>query len=203
MFTGIIADIGTVCGIERQGEMKVSIRTAFATDSIDHGASIACDGACLTVVETGPDWFAATVSAETLACTTLGDWEYGARVNLERSLRVGDELGGHLVSGHVDGIARLRTLSRDGDSRRLEIEAPKPLSIYIARKGSIALAGVSLTVNDVDGDVFCVNIIPHTWMNTSLGDVRLGALMNVEVDMLARYIARRTERLEAENGRGA
>lgn len=153
-------------------------------------APIACDGCCLTVVEKGADWFAVGVSRESIAKTTLKSWEEGYNVNLERSLCVGDELGGHIVSGHVDGLAVLENVTPDGGSYRLKIRAPQELARYIASKGSVALNGISLTVNEVEGDIFGINIIPHTWEHTNLKNVPVGGTLNMEVDMLARYVAR-------------
>ena len=189
MFTGIITDIGRITGVEHKGDLRLRIGTAYDTASIDMGASIACSGVCLTVVDKGSDWFAVEVSAETLS-RTAGDWAEGTPLNLERALRVGDELGGHIVSGHVDGVAKLLSVVRDGDSFRLTFEAPAPLHRFIAPKGSIAIEGVSLTVNEVEGDVFGVNIIPHTWEVTTLGRLEPGAKVNLEIDVLARYVAR-------------
>ncbi len=198
MFTGIITDIGVVRTLERQGDWYAVIATAYPAAEIAIGASVACAGACLTVTGTGTDWFSATISAETIDCTTLRDWDIGTRVNLERSLRIGDELGGHMVSGHVDGVARLCSVAEEGDSRRLVIDASADLSVYIARKGSVAVDGVSLTVNDVEDHRFGVNIIPHTLTQTTLGAAVPGTCFNLEVDMVARYVARRAERLEVE-----
>lgn len=193
MFTGIITDIGNVRSIERRGDTRLTIATGFATASIDIGASIACSGACLTVVDKGPDWFAVDVSAETLAHTTLGDWRAGTPVNLERALKVGDELGGHIVSGHVDGIARIVSRTPEGDSLRFLFEAPTALARFVAPKGSVALDGASLTVNEVDGARFGVNIIPHTQQMTTFGAAQTGAAVNLEIDVLARYVARLKE----------
>lgn len=190
MFTGLITDVGEVRRVERNGDARFIITTAFDLSAVDIGASIACSGACLTVVEKGEDWFAVDVSAETLACTTLGDWREGRRVNLEQSLRLGAELGGHLVQGHVDGVAPVTDRRPDGDSLRFEFEAPPELARYIARKGSVALDGVSLTVNEVDGRRFGVNIIPHTASRTTFGATQAGDQVNLEVDLLARYVAR-------------
>jgi riboflavin synthase len=190
MFTGLITDIGEVRQVARNGDAHFVIGTAYDLSSVDIGASIACSGACLTVVEKGADWFAVDVSAETLACTTLGDWTEGRRVNLEQSLRLGAELGGHLVQGHVDGVAPVSARRPDGDSLRFEFEAPAELARYIARKGSVALDGVSLTVNEVEGRRFGVNIIPHTAERTTFGATQVGDQVNLEVDLLARYVAR-------------
>lgn len=193
MFTGIITDLGTVRSMEKRGDTRIEIETAYNTDSIDIGASIACSGPCLTVVEKGPGWFAVEASAETLARTTLGGWQAGARVNLERAMRVGEELGGHIVSGHVDGVAAILDTSPEGDSVRFRFEAPEELKKYVAPKGSVALDGVSLTVNEVDGAVFGVNVISHTRQLTTFGTLGAGDHVNIEIDMLARYVARLME----------
>jgi riboflavin synthase len=194
MFTGIVTHIGRVADVAARGDTRLVIEAAFeAAPAL--GASIACAGCCLTVVETGPGRFAVDASAETLSLTTLGAWMPGTRVNLERALKVGDELGGHIVSGHVDGLARLVSVSPEGGSHRLVIEAPEALARFIAPKGSVALDGVSLTVNSVEGRRFGVNIIPHTWSATTLGGLQPGQAMNLEIDMLARYVARLTERI--------
>jgi len=194
MFTGIISDLGRVRAVEARGDTRLTIETGTDTAGIDIGASIACSGACLTVVEKGPDWFAADVSAETLSKTTLGGWEPGMAVNLERALRLGDELGGHLVSGHVDGVAEVVERAEEGASLRLVFTAPKDLMPFIAAKGSVTLDGVSLTVNNVSdepgGGRFEVNIIPHTAAVTSLGACRPGTRVNLEIDLLARYVQR-------------
>jgi riboflavin synthase len=193
MFTGIVTDIGQVLAAERRGDLRARIATAYDATRIDIGASIACDGVCLTVVALGvspQSWFDVQVSAETLSRTTLGDWAPGRRVNLERSLRVGDELGGHIVSGHVDGLAEVTGLRPEGDSLRVSLRAPAALAGFIAPKGSVCLNGTSLTVNEVEGASFGVNLIPHTRSVTTWGQVRLGDRVNLEVDMLARYVAR-------------
>ena len=191
MFTGIVTDVGRVRKITRTDrDRRYEIDTAWDTSGIELGASISHSGCCLTVVETGPGWFAVEVSGETLSKTKLGDWREGDRVNLERAARLGDELGGHIVSGHVDGLAEVISVAPDGGSHRLVIEAPAPLHRYIAAKGSITVDGVSLTVNEVEGRRFGVNIIPHTWIHTTLGGLEAGARVNLEIDMLARYLAR-------------
>jgi riboflavin synthase len=190
MFTGIVTDLGKVRSIARNSGARFAFDTRYDTAGIEIGASIACNGACLSVVEKGPGWFAVDVSAATLACTTLGDWRVGTPVNFERALKVGDELGGHLVSGHVDGVARLLELRPDGDSIRLALEAPAPLARFIAPKGSVALDGVSLTVNEVEGARFGVNIIPITRRATNLGGRAAGDRLNLEIDLVARYLAR-------------
>ncbi len=194
MFSGIVTDVGRIRSVEARGDTRLVIATAYDTGVIEIGASICCSGACLTVVETGGDWFAADASAETLARTTLGSWEPNTRVNVERSLRIGDELGGHFVLGHVDAVSELYAAGDEGDSRRLEFSIPGGLDRLIAPKGSVALDGVSLTVNDVTGDRFGVNIIPHTRQVTTLGDVEPGRFVNLEVDMIARYLARQMDR---------
>ncbi|MBP2310769.1 riboflavin synthase [Azospirillum soli] len=190
MFTGIITDVGRVRAVERQGDTRFTIETVFDMETVPIGASIANNGVCLTVVEKGPGWFAVQASAETLSKTTLGGWAEGTRVNLERALKVGDELGGHIVSGHVDGVATVVDVRPDGESKRYTFEAPANLAKYIASKGSVALDGVSLTVNEVEGARFGVNIIPHTQIATTFGDLKPGDRINLEIDMLARYVAR-------------
>ena len=194
MFTGIITDLGRVRRLRRgagpEGGLDLTIATAFNTDEIPLGASIACSGPCLTVVAVEPGAFVVQASAETLACSTMGAWVEGTPVNLERALRLGDELGGHLVSGHVDGVARFVDRRPEGDSVRFTIEAPASLIRYIAPKGSVALDGISLTVNEVEGSTFGVNIIPYTLAHTSLGEAVPGQRMNLEIDTIARYVAR-------------
>lgn len=193
MFTGIITDIGTIVELEQQGDLRARIRTAYDTATIDLGASIASDGVCLTVIEMGSDWYDVQISAETVSKTNLGGWVVGKRVNLERALKVGDELGGHIVSGHVDGVAEVVAIADEGDSTRVTLRAPKALARFIAPKGSVALNGTSLTVNDVDGCDFGINFIPHTKEMTTWGDVKLGDPVNLEIDTLARYVARLNE----------
>ena len=183
-----------------QGGLDLSIATAYDTAGIALGASIACSGVCLTVVAVEPGAFSVQASAETLACSTLGDWAEGTAVNLERALRVGDELGGHIVSGHVDGVARIVDRRPEGESVRFVIEAPAALMPFVAPKGSVALDGVSLTVNEVEDDRFGVNIIPHTLSHTGFGEARPGQRMNLEIDPLARYVARL---LDARSALGA
>jgi riboflavin synthase len=190
MYTGIITDVGRVRAIRPAGDTRFEIETAYDTAEIALGASVAVSGPCFTVVEKGPGWFAFTASAETLSRTTLGRWRVGTRVNLERSLRLGDELGGHLVSGHVDGVATVTSRRPDGDSLRLTFAPPAPLTPYVAAKGSVCLDGVSLTVNEAGDEGFGVNIIPHTQSATTLGEAREGDVVNMEIDMLARYVAR-------------
>jgi riboflavin synthase len=190
MFTGIITDVGRVRQLRRGELLELTIATAFDTAAIAIGASIACSGACLTVVTVAPGVFTVQASAETLTCTTLGDWEEGTPVNLEKSLRLGDELGGHLVLGHVDGTARIVERRPEAESVRFVFEAPEKLASFIAPKGSVALDGVSLTVNEVARNRFGVNIIPHTLACTNLGSLQAGQRMNLEVDLMARYVAR-------------
>lgn len=199
MFTGIVTDIGTVRAREDRGDARIVIGTAYDVDTIDLGASIACSGACLTVVDKGRDadanWFAVDASAETIARTAPGMWEAGRRLNLERALRVGDELGGHIVTGHVDAVGRIVAADPVGDSVKLTVEAPAALAPHIAPKGSITVDGVSLTVNEVadqaDGSAhFTLNIIPHTRAVTTLGEAAPGRPVNLEIDILARYLAR-------------
>lgn len=193
MFTGIITDIGTISELEQQGDLRARIKTAYDTSGIDLGASIASDGVCLTVITLGPDWYDVQISAETVSKTNLADWTVGRRVNLERALKVGDELGGHIVSGHVDGVAEIVAMSDEGDSTRVTLRAPSDLARFIAPKGSVALNGTSLTVNEVEGDTFGINFIPHTKEATTWGDVAVGDRINLEIDTLARYVARLAE----------
>ncbi len=195
MFTGIITDIGTVAAVEMRGDMRARIACRYDMAGVDLGASIACDGVCLTVIAKGPDWFEVDISAETLDKTSIGanGWAVGQRINLERALRVGDELGGHIVSGHVDGVARIVEARPEGDSLRLTFEAPAALARFIAPKGSVALNGTSLTVNEVRGNRFGINLIPHTQEVTTWGGVKVGDAVNLEIDTLARYVARLAE----------
>ncbi len=198
MFTGIISDIGTIAEVEHRGDLRARITCSYDMDGVDLGASIACDGVCLTVVCKGDDWFDVDISAETLSKTNIGwpggngrgGWQAGRRINLERALRLGDELGGHIVSGHVDGLAHVTAIREEGDSTRVTLEAPRDLAGFIAPKGSVALNGTSLTVNEVDGALFGINFIPHTKAVTTWGDVATGDAINLEVDTLARYVAR-------------
>jgi riboflavin synthase len=194
MFTGIITDRGSVKALEdpggATGDRRFVFATGYDTGAIAQGASIACSGACLTLVDKGEGWFAADVSAETISKTTLGAWRPGTPVNFERPLKIGDELGGHMVSGHVDGVAVVRDRRPEQGSLRLSLEVPAALAGFIAPKGSVALDGVSLTVNEVAGTVFGVNIIPHTAEVTTLGERQPGDLVNLEIDMLARYVQR-------------
>jgi riboflavin synthase len=194
MFTGIVTDIGKVRKVEQRGDLRLQIETGYDTSTIELGASIACSGACLTVVDKGDDWFAVNVSGETVSRTATDHWREGAKLNLERSLRLGDELGGHIVSGHVDAVGEVTGVDSDGDSTRIEVRVPRQLGPMVAPKGSIALDGVSLTVNtveDVDNATrFTVNIIPHTAQQTTLTQIAVGRQFNVEGDVLARYIDR-------------
>ncbi|MFC4215889.1 riboflavin synthase [Pseudophaeobacter arcticus] len=190
MFTGIVTDIGTIAQLDQQGDLRARISTHYDTAGIDLGASIASDGVCLTVIELGTDWYDVQISAETVSKTNIAAWSIGKRVNLERALKVGDELGGHIVSGHVDGVAEVVELHDEGDSTRVTLRAPKALARFIAPKGSVALNGTSLTVNDVQGCDFGINFIPHTKEVTTWGEVKLGDQVNLEIDTLARYVAR-------------
>jgi riboflavin synthase len=190
MFTGIITAIGQIEELKDTGDRWLKITTPWACDKIDLGASIACSGVCLTVVERADNWFAVEVSAESLSRTTIGGWQKGSQINLERALRLGDELGGHIVSGHVDGLASIEAITPIGDSHKLDICVPEDVSKFIAEKGSVTLDGVSLTVNEVEGSCFAVNIIDHTWTRTTLGHATIGQQLNLEIDMLARYVSR-------------
>jgi riboflavin synthase len=193
VFTGIVSDVGEVLSVEARGDTRLAISTAYDVETIAVGASIACSGACLTVVDKGESWFAVDVSAETLSRTTLGSWRAGTRVNLERSLALGDELGGHFVLGHVDGVARIAGRTPEGDSVRLDCTAPDGLGRFLAEKGSATLDGVSFTLNRVDGNSFEINVVPHTLRCTTFGEARPGDSINLEVDVLARYVARLSE----------
>ena len=195
MFTGIVTDMGEVLAVEQQGDLRARIATSYPVDTIDIGASIACNGVCLTVIATGTTprgWFDVDISAETVSKTNIGrnGWAPGKRINLERALKVGDELGGHIVSGHVDGVATIIEMHDEGDSTRFTFRAPKDLAGFIAPKGSVALNGTSLTVNEVNGTDFGVNIIPHTKEVTTWGGAAVGDAVNLEIDTLARYVAR-------------
>ena len=190
MFTGIVTDLGTVRRITPGPVTRLEIETAYPVAEIAHGASVCCNGCCLSVVEQGPNWLAFEVSGETLSVTTLGTWQVGTRVNLERALKVGDELGGHLVSGHVDGVGKIVDLRPDGGSIRITFGAPRALMRFVATKGSIAVDGISLTVNEVTDTTFGVNIIPITQEVTSLGSTKTGSAVNLEIDQVARYVAR-------------
>ncbi len=198
MFTGIVTDMGEVLTLQQQGDLRARIATAYDVAGIDIGASIACEGVCLTVVALGTaprNWFDVQISAETVSKTNIGrnGWHIGKRLNLERALKVGDELGGHIVSGHVDGVAEVVRIAPEGDSVRVTFRAPDALAKFIAQKGSITLNGTSLTVNEVEGCDFGINFIPHTQAVTTWGDVTLGDLVNLEVDTMARYVARLRE----------
>lgn len=195
MFTGIVTDIGKVQSVEKRGDMRARIATDYDMATVDMGASIACDGVCLTVVGKGDGWFDVDISQETIDKTNIGanGWEGGKPLNLERALKVGDELGGHIVSGHVDGVATIESIRDEGDSTRIVFRAPENLKRFIAPKGSVALNGTSLTVNEVDDDRFGVNIIPHTQEVTTWGKAKVGDSVNLEIDMLARYVARLAE----------
>lgn len=193
MFTGIVTDIGRVLELEQRGDLRARIGTGYDIGGIDIGASIACDGVCLTVIALGRDpqnWFDVQISAETVGATNVGGWAVGQRLNLERALKVGDELGGHIVSGHVDGVAEVVGVRDEGDSTRVMFRAPEELARFIAPKGSVALNGTSLTVNEVAGRDFGINFIPHTKVATTWGDVAMGDLINLEIDTMARYVAR-------------
>ncbi len=195
MFTGIITDVGEVTALEQEGDLRARIKTSYDTSRIDMGASIASDGVCLTVVGLGPDWYEVQISAETVDKTNIGHngWHVGKRLNLERALKVGDELGGHIVSGHVDGVAEVVGMEDEGDSTRVTLRAPKDLARFIAPKGSVALNGTSLTVNEVEDCDFGINFIPHTKEVTTWGAVKMGDRINLEIDTLARYVARLAE----------
>jgi len=194
MFTGIVTDVGTVRSAEQRGDLRLVIGTSYDMDTVDLGASIACSGVCLTVVDKGEDWFAVDLSGETISKTSNDRWSQSAKLNLERALRLGDELGGHIVTGHVDAVAEVVGLCPDGDSTRVGLRVPKDLAPMIAPKGSITLDGVSMTVNQVrdsgDSTDFAVNIIPHTALHTTLGELSAGQQLNVEIDVLARYLER-------------
>jgi riboflavin synthase len=193
MFTGIVTDVGRVRHVEKRGDTHIVIGTNFDLGNVEMGASVACAGVCMTVVDKGTgkeSWFAVTASAETLSKTTLGGWKAGDPVNLERPMRVGDEFGGHIVTGHIDGIAEIKSVAPEGESTRVIFEVPVALSRFVAPKGSVALDGVSLTVNEVDGTRFGVNLIPHTLKVTTFGRIKPGMKVNFEVDLMARYVAR-------------
>jgi len=198
MFTGIISNIGVVTAVQQRGDTRITIACGYAPETIAIGTSMACSGVCLTAIETGRGdvgrgWFAVEASAETLSRTTLGGWRPGSRVNLERPLKLGDELGGHIVSGHVDGLATIVSIVQEGDSRRFRFEAPPDIARFVAQKGSVALDGIALTVNEVENLTFGVNVIPHTLAVTTWQHAEPGQAVNVEVDMLARYVARLRE----------
>lgn len=199
MFTGIVTDIGTIEAAEDRGDLRVRVATAYDIATVELGASIACSGVCLTVVDKGPGWFAVDVSHETVS-RTADQWAQGRKLNLERALKVGDELGGHIVTGHIDGTGTVLTIEPDGESKRIAFSVPAALSAFIASKGSITIDGVSLTVNEVtdesDGTRFTVNLIPHTQAVTTLGALAQGQAVNLEIDVLARYL----QRMEAVRG---
>lgn len=202
MFTGIITDVGTIESVETRGDTRVVVRTAYDTGTVDLGASIACSGVCLTVVDKGPGWFAVDVSGETISRTAQGQWTAGRPLNLERALKLGEELGGHIVTGHVDGIAEVVSVSPDGDSKRIGFRVASDLAPFIAPKGSITIDGVSLTVNEVADQPdrsanFAINLIPHTQAVTTLGALEQGQAVNIEIDVLARYL----QRMEYYHGR--
>ena len=194
MFTGIITDVGTIETVEKRGDLRARISTVYETATIDLGASIACSGVCLTVVDKGPGWFAVDISAESVSCSADGMWSVGTSINLERALKVGDELGGHIVTGHVDGVGHIVGVTGEGDSHRIVVAAPAELAAYIAAKGSVAIDGVSLTVNTVadtaSGVEFSINLIPHTMAMTSFAGIAPGRRVNIEIDVLARYLGR-------------
>jgi len=193
MFTGIVTDLGQVKHVERRGDTHIVLTTHYDVSQMETGASVCCSGVCMTLVDKGSArdrWFAVTASAETLAKTTVGAWKPGDRINLERPLKIGDELGGHIVTGHVDGVVEIVRLEPEGESVRIDFQAPTPLARFIAPKGSVALDGVSLTVNEVDGTFFGVNIIPHTLQETAFGGAKVKNRVNLEIDILARYVAR-------------
>jgi riboflavin synthase len=194
VFTGIITDIGTIERVEQRGDLRVVVSTAYDTATVDLGASIACSGVCLTVVDKGPGWFAVDISGESVSRTARGKWTEGKQLNLERAMKLGEEMGGHIVTGHVDGVAEVIGICPEGDSKRIGIRLPHELAPFVAAKGSITLDGVSLTVNDVadrdDGAHFSVNIIPHTQAVTTLGAIKTGQPVNIEIDVLARYLKR-------------
>ena len=190
MFTGIVTDLGTVRSLRQGAVTRLEIATTYDTADIALGASVACNGCCLSVVEKGPDWLAFEAAQETLNVTTLKDWQVGSRINLERPTKVGDELGGHIVAGHVDGVGTVVIAAEDRGSLRLTIEAPEKLAKYIASKGSVTIDGVSLTVNEVAGRRFGVCLIPITREATNLGKAVVGQRVNLEIDLIARYVAR-------------
>ena len=194
MFTGIITDIGTIDRVEARGDLRIFVSSDYDMTGVDLGASIACSGVCLTVVDKQPGWFAADVSGETVSRTPAGQWQAGRRLNLERALKLGEELGGHIVTGHVDGIGTVASVTTQGDSWKIDVAVPAELAPFIAAKGSVTVDGVSLTVNAVtdtdDGAVFSLNIIPHTQAVTTLGTLAEGTHVNIEIDVLARYLKR-------------
>ena len=194
MFTGIVSDIGAIRSVERRGDTRVVVDTAYDTAGVDLGASISCSGVCLTVVDKGPGWFAVDVSGETLSRTAQGQWSEGRKLNLERAMKLGDELGGHIVTGHIDGIAEVTGVRADGDSKRIDFSVSREVAPFLAPKGSVTIDGVSLTVNAVtdtaEGAHFSINVIPHTQAVTTLGALEAGQAVNIEIDVLARYLKR-------------
>jgi len=194
MFTGIISDIGTIDRVTLQGDTRVVIRSGYDSATIDLGASIACSGVCLTVVDKGPGWFTVDISGETISRTAQGQWSEGRKLNLERAMKLGDELGGHIVTGHVDGVAEVVRVEPSGDSKTIAFRVARDLAPYLAAKGSVTVDGVSLTVNAVsdgaEGTEFTVNLIPHTQAVTTLGAIEVGQAVNIEIDVLARYLSR-------------
>lgn len=194
MFTGIITDLGTIRSAEQRGDLRLVVDCHYDMATVDLGASIACSGCCLTVVDKGAGWFAVDLSAETVSKTAQGQWSQGRKLNLERALKIGDELGGHIVTGHVDGVGEVVAIAPEGDSHRVTIRVPSDIAPYVAPKGSITVDGVSLTVNAVSDDggvtTFGLNIIPHTWSVTAFADLQVGQAVNLEIDVLARYLAR-------------
>ena len=194
MFTGIVSDVGAIRSVEQRGDTRVVVETAYDTSTVELGASISCSGVCLTVIDKGPNWFAVDVSGETLSRTAQGQWSEGKKLNLERAMRLGDELGGHIVTGHVDGVAEVAETYAQGDSKRIDLSVQRELAPFLAPKGSVTIDGVSLTVNDVrdtpEGAHFSVNIIPHTQAVTTLGALAAGQAVNIEIDVLARYLKR-------------
>ena len=202
MFTGIVTDIGTIRSTEQRGDLRLIIGCQYDMGTVAIGASISCSGVCLTVVDKGPDWFAVDLSAETVSRTAQGAWGEGRALNLERALKIGDELGGHIVTGHVDGIGEVAAIAIEGDSHRVTIRVPADLAPYVAPKGSITVDGVSLTVNTVTdapgGTTFGLNIIPHTWSVTTFGALTVGQPVNLEIDVLARYLHRMREHAAAQ-----
>jgi len=196
MFTGIIDDIGTIISIKQDGDVGIKISTNYDTANIKIGASISCSGICLTVMKKGKDWFFVKASQETISCTTMKYWQVGSKLNLERSLKMGDEIGGHLVSGHIDGVGIVKSIIALEESHIIDFIAPDKLTYFIAKKGSIAINGVSLTVNHVHDNCFSVNIIPHSWNNTNFHELKITEEVNLEIDMMARYIARVLEQFK-------
>jgi riboflavin synthase len=200
MFTGIISDIGSIRSIEHRGDLRAVVATAYDTSHVDLGASISCSGVCLTVVDKGPGWFTVDISGETVSRTAQGQWSEGRKLNLERAMKLGDELGGHIVTGHVDGVAEVVRVEPSGDSKTIAFRVTRDLAPYLAAKGSVTVDGVSLTVNNVsdgpEGTDFTVNLIPHTQAVTTLGAIEVGQAVNIEIDVLARYLSRMRSLIE-------